>query len=215
MNDLQTLPACAPSIGERVLYHPSVSDGLYRHQGKPLAALVCAVWSEALVNLAVFDVSGGLNSRTSVPYIVPEPGKEAPATGGYAEPIALLLGEVVTLDAPAFEDTPVPSKVSAERIELLMASVAVYVTQVPGTTRLMAAAHLPDGFSLATVCSGTISSENFDYAVGEQIVREKVLRLARDKLWELEGYLLRDRLARSQAAPGFEGATLIISAAAK
>lgn len=50
---------------------------------------------------------------------------------------------------------------------------------------------LENGFTLVGT-SACASPENFDAEIGMKIARDN----ARSKIWELEGYLLRDRLAR-------------------
>jgi len=52
-----------PTIGRVVWYHPSELEGI---SDQPLAALVAYVWSDTLVNLAVFDSNGTSSGRTSV-----------------------------------------------------------------------------------------------------------------------------------------------------
>jgi len=59
----------------------------------------------------------------------------------------------------------------------------------PGTTLTVCCLRLRNGFTV-TGESAAASPENFDAALGRQIAR----RNARDKIWSLEGYLLRERL---------------------
>lgn len=59
----------------------------------------------------------------------------------------------------------------------------------PGTTVTVCLLHLANGFTV-TGESACASPENFDPELGRQIAR----RNAREKIWSLEGYLLRDRL---------------------
>ena len=51
---------------------------------------------------------------------------------------------------------------------------------------------LRNGFTVVGE-SACASPENFDAAIGEKIARSK----ARDKIWALEGYLLKDRLSKA------------------
>lgn len=60
----------------------------------------------------------------------------------------------------------------------------------PGTTVTACLLELRNGFCV-TGESAAASPENFDEEVGRKIAR----RNARDKIWSLEGYLLRQRLA--------------------
>src|SRR5436305_12120190 len=60
----------------------------------------------------------------------------------------------------------------------------------PGTTMTVCALKLRNGFVVIGE-SAAASPENFDAAIGQRIARDN----ARAKIWALEGYLLRERLA--------------------
>jgi hypothetical protein len=62
----------------------------------------------------------------------------------------------------------------------------------PGTTLTICALQLKNGF-VVTGESAAASPENFDAVIGEKIARTN----AREKIWALEGYLLRSKLAAS------------------
>lgn len=62
----------------------------------------------------------------------------------------------------------------------------------PGTTMTVCALSLRNGY-IVTGESAAVSPENFDEAIGRKIAREN----ARNKIWTLEGYLLREKLAAS------------------
>lgn len=59
-----------------------------------------------------------------------------------------------------------------------------------GTTLTVCALTLRNGY-IVTGESAAASPENFDQAIGRKIAREN----ARNKIWALEGYLLREKLA--------------------
>lgn len=59
----------------------------------------------------------------------------------------------------------------------------------PGTTLTVCAMTLANGF-IVTGESAAASPENFDKSIGRKISREN----ARNKIWQLEGYLLRQKL---------------------
>lgn len=61
-----------------------------------------------------------------------------------------------------------------------------------GTTLTICALTLRNGF-IVTGESAAASPENFDEAIGKRIARDN----ARGKIWALEGYLLREKLAAS------------------
>ena len=62
----------------------------------------------------------------------------------------------------------------------------------PGTTLTVCCLVLKNGFTV-TGESAAVSPANFDEELGRKIARGH----ARDKIWQLEGYLLRDRIHKS------------------
>lgn len=60
----------------------------------------------------------------------------------------------------------------------------------PGTTLTICALTLKNGFHVVGE-SAAASPENFDQEIGRKISRDN----ARNKIWALEGYLLRSKLA--------------------
>jgi Phage protein (N4 Gp49/phage Sf6 gene 66) family len=79
---------------------------------------------------------------------------------------------------------------------------AVAFHRFPGTTTTVCLLTLRNGFG-AVGHSACVSEENFDEAIGQKIAFNN----ARDKIWELEGYLLRDFLHanKSQLEQGLNG----------
>ena len=65
----------------------------------------------------------------------------------------------------------------------------------PNTTLTVCALTLRNGY-IVTGESAAASPENFDKEIGRKIAREN----ARNKIWGLEGYLLRERLYAGAAA---------------
>jgi hypothetical protein len=61
----------------------------------------------------------------------------------------------------------------------------------PGTTTTICRLTLRNGYSTIGE-SAAVSLENFDEEIGRKVAREN----ARDKIWQLEGYLLKDKLFR-------------------
>lgn len=62
----------------------------------------------------------------------------------------------------------------------------------PNTTMTICALTLRNGY-IVTGESAAASPENFDVAIGRKIARDN----ARNKIWALEGYLLRDKLSKA------------------
>jgi hypothetical protein len=73
-------------------------------------------------------------------------------------------------------------------IDAVIMSAAYHV--FPGTTLTVCALKLRNGF-IVTGESAAASPENFDEAIGRKIAHDN----ARAKIWQLEGYLLREKLA--------------------
>ena len=69
----------------------------------------------------------------------------------------------------------------------------------PGTTMTVCCLTLMNGYCV-TGESAAASPENFDEEIGRHIAR----RNARDKIWSLEGYLLRERLTLAGPIAGFD-----------
>jgi len=66
----------------------------------------------------------------------------------------------------------------------------------PGTTMTVCCLTLANGYTVVGQ-SAAASPENFDEEIGRKVARAD----ARDKIWQLEGYLLRDQLARREEGP--------------
>jgi hypothetical protein len=62
----------------------------------------------------------------------------------------------------------------------------------PGTTLTVCALTLRNGF-VVTGTSAAASPENFDEEIGRKIARQN----ARNEIWALEGYALRNKLAQA------------------
>lgn len=92
-------------------------------------------------------------------------------------------------------------RVTKARIDDLMARIVYTCDQRPnGSTTTLVHAFLDGDFYLATGVSACVSVANFDASIGRNIATANAESAAQDKLWELEGYALRDRLAQGGAA---------------
>lgn len=80
-------------------------------------------------------------------------------------------------------------RLTPELIDSCIVDEAYYV--FPGTTVTIALLTLKNGFTV-TGESACASPENFDEEIGRKIARSN----ARDKIWALEGYLLKERLSK-------------------
>lgn len=66
----------------------------------------------------------------------------------------------------------------------------------PGTTVTVCCLKLKNGFTVVGQ-SACVSADNFDAGLGRDAARDD----ARRKIWPLEGYLLRDRIAALNGVP--------------
>ena len=87
-------------------------------------------------------------------------------------------------------------RVTPDQIDAMMARVTYRSAGFEGTTSMIVAAFLDDGFYLGCGHSACVSKENFDSEIGFKIAKGNAEKVARDKLWELEGYALRNALKR-------------------
>ena len=81
-------------------------------------------------------------------------------------------------------------RITPEYINYLMKRVIFIIVVPEGTTSTFAHAYLDGKFHLATGHSACVSPENFDAEIGQKIAMNKAEAMAKDKLWELEGYRL-------------------------
>lgn len=79
-------------------------------------------------------------------------------------------------------------RLNPQHIDDTIKSEAYYV--FPGTTMTVCALTLKNGFQVIGE-SAAASPENFNEEIGRKIARDN----ARNKIWALEGYLLRSKLA--------------------
>lgn len=86
-------------------------------------------------------------------------------------------------------------RITPEHIEALLEKVTYDVHIVPNTTTTVVTAFDEDGFSLCVVTMACASPENFNADLGAKYGIEKAKKVASDKLWEFEGYVLKKQLA--------------------
>jgi hypothetical protein len=83
------------------------------------------------------------------------------------------------------------ARLTPEQIDATIVKEDYYV--FPGTTMTICLLTLTNGYHV-TGESAAVSLENFDEEIGRKIARDN----ARNKIWQLEGYLLRENLHRSE-----------------
>jgi hypothetical protein len=87
-----------PSIGRVVWYHPIDSEFRAVIEGQPHAAIVCGVWGDRMVNLAVHDANGNPYVKHSV--TLHQDGDQEPASWeGIAQWMPFQVGQAKQLAA--------------------------------------------------------------------------------------------------------------------
>lgn len=90
-------------------------------------------------------------------------------------------------------------RLTPEMIEATI--VAEYYHRVPGATLTLCVLTTRNGFQVVGH-SAAASPDNFDEEIGKKLARS----YARNKIWQLEGYLLRERLSLTAAEDSREEA---------
>ena len=181
-----------PTIGRIVWYHPT--------PGITHAAQIAAVHSDICVNLGVLNEFGEQYAVRSVP--LAREDDEKPTVGNWCEWMPYQVGQAkvhaAEIPAPASEvsiESEILSKaltaprVTHARIDEVVVSEDFYV--FPGTTLTVCCLTLKNGFTVVGE-SACASVANFDAELGQRIAREN----AKEKIWALEGYALRNVLAQ-------------------
>lgn len=89
-------------------------------------------------------------------------------------------------------------RVTPEHLNSVIANEQYYV--FPGTTFTSCLLTLSNGFNVHGE-SACASPENFDYDLGKSIAKEN----AKNKIWVLEGYLLKDQISKGEVLESFTG----------
>lgn len=106
-------------------------------------------------------------------------------------------------------------RVTPAMIDALVESLNFDTHYIPGTTTVLATSFLPSGFSVATEKSAAASPENFNLPLGIEIAIGKCKDASRQKLWELEGYRLKQALQEKRVDVGAEAVRTIRANLAK
>jgi hypothetical protein len=95
-------------------------------------------------------------------------------------------------------------RLSPEKIDAVIVGEDYYV--FPNTTVTVCCLKLRNGYTVVGE-SASVSAENFDVELGRKIARQH----ARDKIWALEGYLLRESLSLWQAKEEMMAQSVLIN----
>ncbi|WP_143222705.1 Gp49 family protein [Acinetobacter sp. ANC 4218] len=111
--------------------------------------------------------------------------------------VELKAGDEVT--EQELQEKAVAPKVTPERIKELLAHVQLHFTFGETPTKYVRAdAWLDGSFHLATAMSKAVNPKNFSKELGIEYSTKDVLAIAENKLWELEGYSLYQKLRIKQ-----------------
>ena len=214
-----------PTVGRIVWYRPSASDKEGGAQppmqtcgDQPLAAQIVAVHNPRLVSVALYDAAGRHYARTSIP-LLQDDSEDAPVAGSYVEwmpyqqgqakkneSIANTAGQMVSTTAAASishsdyqaEIAIQMAGLSAPRIkpeDVLAAIDSETYTITPSGRTTICELTLTNGFTVRGE-SSCVSAANFDETIGRTEARKKAI----DRVWELEGYRLMQKLYEQRNA---------------
>lgn len=89
------------------------------------------------------------------------------------------------------EVTEKQTKVEKPYIDKLVDSLEFKFARVEDTTVTGCWAYLPNGFKVGYGESACVDPSNYNEADGQKYAKERCIQNATNKLWELEGYLLK------------------------
>ncbi len=85
----------------------------------------------------------------------------------------------------------VQNKVGYTHIESMIGSLDYKLVHVGDGKTTGCYSYLPNGFQVAYGDSACVDPANFDKGLGEKYAKERCVVASSNKLWELEGYLLK------------------------
>ncbi|MNJ09767.1 hypothetical protein D3C77_39180 [compost metagenome] len=88
-------------------------------------------------------------------------------------------------------------RITPDQVDALVEKLNYHTYVIPGTTTTVAAALDPHGIVIAIDSAASVSAENFNESLGRNAAIARVKALARNKLWELEGYRLKQNIAQA------------------
>lgn len=91
-------------------------------------------------------------------------------------------------------------RITPAQIDALVEQLSFHTSVIPGTTTTLASAINPSGFEIVTESAGCVSPENFNEALGRNHAIAKAKASARNELWRLEGYRLKQNLFEAAKA---------------
>ena len=204
-----------PTVGRVVYYkpRPQFDDEMVRVGEQPLRADVLAVNSDTSVNLNIIDAAGNHFAILDV-FLVHDTTTVTDEDSGYAYWMPYQLGQAAKTEAaeaallkPKGEGKAFPIDFNDQRIEGMVRDLglnaprltpeyidsvidSVTYTQLPSGRTMICELTLANGFTIRGE-STVVSIENFNLAVGQDVAFND----ARNKVWQLEAYLMKQRMA--------------------
>lgn len=83
------------------------------------------------------------------------------------------------------------NKVKLSHVQSMIGSLTFQFARIGTTTTTVCEAFLPNGFSVGSGKSACVDPANYNYEDGCKYAKENALTAAQNKIWELEGYLLK------------------------
>ncbi|BEP44035.1 Gp49 family protein [Variovorax sp. V15] len=195
-----------PTVGRVVWFYPSLltgEAGFASPKGDtPLAAIIAHVWSDTLLNLAVFDANGASHSRTSVRLIHEDLTADRPSEAfcmwmpfqkGQAKAqtaAAAPPGDAVTEQLIVAKSKTAPRVTPADLADNIVDTEIIKHVGPSGQILRWAVLTTRSGFAVTGRPSAAVSAENDDPEIGVATAIEN----ARNELWPLMGYALKQRL---------------------
>ena len=170
-----------PTVGRTVHFHPTA--------GVTHAAIIAYVHSDTMVNLAVFDDNGKAYGQPSVQLVAP--GTPKPEFGFYCDWMSYQVEQAKKNEDEAVNavasSPPGAPRITPEHVQSVIKDCAYH--HFFGTTMTVCSLTLKNGFSVLGE-SACANPDLFDPELGRKLARVN----AEQKIWQLEGYLLRERL---------------------
>ena len=211
--DENSTDVTTPEVGMKVQYWPSdyVAPLIaYSDKQKPLQGEITQVWHHRMVNLTVIDQKGNEFKATSIPLL--QGNDPAPAVGTreycqilkHAEPVET--DSTVTIGAKVDPVDAIEAEIQAKGLtaprvtpddfnaNILDTEIVKHVSK-SGQVLRWAVLTTTNGFAVTGRPSASASPENDDASIGEKVAIDN----ARQELWPMMGYALRERLHGKEA----------------
>lgn len=185
-----------PTIGRKVWFWtngskigaPGAKQPWVDDATQALDATVVQVLGDRMVNLLVVDHGGQTHPIRSVTLL--QHGDPAPKAGMYCEWMPYQASQAEKHAAAVATTMSAVATQKLTRAYIESRIIHKHFDQMPGSTVTVCMLELVNGAKVIGHNYGSIDPDAQDWDVG----RKAAFEMAVDKVWELEGYLLRERL---------------------